>query len=217
MKIITDTLHIILHQAEKESIISSHWIWIYLILLLLIAAFLITNKSKVKELISRIRPKEYKINIPGFSLEGSIQYNTLDQEVAWKIYVELVTRVSGSGLQEQTGILREALNSLYILFGALRETLKNSGSELAKDPPKGKTFTIASLLILILNVHLRPFLSKWHPLLEDYEHTRESTISQYGHEKKWELNNEFRLELFKLKEGLQVYTDILKNIAKGGV
>jgi hypothetical protein len=48
-------------------------------------------------------------------------------KAAWELYVELVTRISIVELQPEQGLLREALSSLYSLFGTTREILRKYG------------------------------------------------------------------------------------------
>src|SRR4029077_6345619 len=85
----------------------------------------------------------------------------------WRFFVELVTRVSTQSLGAQEGILREALKSLYDLYSLAR-------GELASSPPAALPFTDISArayVIDILNKELRPFLSRWHPLLSAWDKT----------------------------------------------
>ena len=51
----------------------------------------------------------------------------VERTAAWKLYVELNTRIATQPLDESDGVLREALSSLYAVFGITRETLKEAG------------------------------------------------------------------------------------------
>lgn len=46
---------------------------------------------------------------------------------AWALYIELKTRITTQALNDDQGLLREALNSLYSLFGSTREILIGLG------------------------------------------------------------------------------------------
>lgn len=85
--------------------------------------------------------------------------------MAWKIFVETVTRVSTQPLAEHAGLLREAMTSLYGLFQVVREILKDT----LPSPAQGKAPTVEQLAITMLNLELRPFLSRWHPQLRQWE------------------------------------------------
>jgi hypothetical protein len=113
-----------------------------------------------------IRLTEITVSVPQFSkLQFAITKGS--RHVAWQLFVEAVTRTSSQPLDSETGRLREALTSLYGLFAATREILKKSqpSQQTGKDP------TVEHLAIALLNVELRPFLSRWHPSLRDWERT----------------------------------------------
>ena len=105
--------------------------------------------------------------------------------------MELITRVSVINLGPDEGLLRESLSSLYSLFSTTREILRKYGPAVAK--PKGEDgLSFGLLAVTVLNTVLRPILSKWHPLLEDYEATKRSGISTIDFERKWERAAELR-------------------------
>jgi len=54
---------------------------------------------------------------------------------------------------------------LYGLFATTRDVLKGSRPSL---PVSGEP-TVEHLAVIMLNSHLRPFLSKWQPRLREYE------------------------------------------------
>ncbi len=204
-----DTLKIVVFEAHETGNSYSYIGWICLgIIIILFAVWIIWKKWN-------IRPKEYEIDISAFKIKGDISYFSKDQEIAWKIYIELITRISSNDLEENSGILREALSSLHEAFKALRDILKNSSVELAKQPTKLDSLTVLSLTLIIMNLNLRPFLSKWHPLLLEWESKKANEDSQYHHESTWSYNTEFRNDLKKLREGLSEYIYSLKSIAEG--
>jgi hypothetical protein len=87
------------------------------------------------------------------------------KRVAWKLFVETMTRVSTQPLEQEEGLLREAMSSLYGLFEMVRETLKETLPSTADDGAP----TVEQLAITMLNLELRPFLSRWHPALRRWE------------------------------------------------
>jgi hypothetical protein len=68
-------------------------------------------------------------------------------------------------------------------------------------------------LQLLLNNGLRPFLSKWHLLLQNWEVQRSEEVSTQVHEKAWELDPELRKELETLRKNLEKYAQALANIS----
>jgi hypothetical protein len=107
---------------------------------------------------------EVKITVPQVS-ELTFVVNNDARQVAWKLYIETVTRVSTQSLADQEGSVREALTSLYGLFATTRDILKASRPSV---PVSGDP-TVEFLAITMLNRELRPLLSKWHPQLREYE------------------------------------------------
>lgn len=134
------------------------------------------------------------------------------QNAAWEMYVELVTRISMQPLKDDEGVLREALSSLYSLFAETRRILKQHGPGVARQLAKD-SITFAHLAIAVLNVVLRPVLSKWHPLLQDWESRRPATTSPAEHERAWSEAAALRKEIAKVRENLTVYANLLAEAA----
>src|SRR5207244_6175375 len=108
-------------------------------------------------------------------VEGTWEPDQAERDAAWEMYVELVTRISVAPLAPDEGLLREALSSLYTVFGTTRAILRKYGPSVAR--PKGEgTLSLGHLAVAILNRVLRPVLAKWHPMLLHYEATREPSV-----------------------------------------
>src|SRR3954454_6461879 len=87
------------------------------------------------------RRKQFKVslNLP-FGLGGVEQTwepNDAERRAAWELYVELATRVATVSLPADAGLQREALTSLYALFGVTREILRRYGPEVAQPKDTG--------------------------------------------------------------------------------
>ena len=110
------------------------------------------------------RLTEVRITVPQLS-ELTFVVNNDAQQVSWQLFVESVTRISTQQLNDDEGLIREALTSLYGLFATTRDILK------ASRPSTGREgLTVESLAVTLLNREIRPFLSKWHPILREFEH-----------------------------------------------
>jgi hypothetical protein len=105
--------------------------------------------------------KKVAVSLP-FGL-GSAEWEAdpTQRRAAWALYVELVTRVAVQELADDAGLVREAMNSLYTLFGTTREILRAAGPDVGASRE-----SVGGLSIAVLNQGLRPFLSKWHPILQ---------------------------------------------------
>lgn len=128
-----------------------------------------------------------------------------EQQTAWAIYVELVTRISVEPLPNDQGLDREALTSLYELFKATREILKSAGPRVGAE-----SGSVGNVALGVLKRGLRPFLQEWHPELLDWEAQREATVSKRAHERNWPRHQEFRTALAGLQEQLRLYSNVLR-------
>jgi hypothetical protein len=145
-------------------------------------------------------------------VEGTWEPDERERKAAWELYVELVTRIAVAELQPHEGSLREALSSLHSLFGTTRTILRTYGPGIAQ--PKGNDhLSFGYLAVTILNVSLRPVLARWHPLLLDYEHTKEALVSPLEHERRWEQGEELRRVLNEVRGVLIDYANLLAQVA----
>ena len=166
-------------------------------------------------LTDRISLKDisFKLGLPGVGeVSGSWQPDLNECAAAWEMYVELVTRISVADLGPDDGLLREALNSLYALFGITRGILRAHGPVIAQ--PKGNgSLSFGYLAVAILNTVLRPVLAHWHPILLDYEARRPAATSSVDWERAWEHNAVFRATLAERRATLVTYADLLAHVA----
>jgi hypothetical protein len=147
-------------------------------------------------------------------LSGTWEPDRAERDAAWELYVELVTRVSVAPLEPGQGILREALNSLYELFGVTREILRKYGPAVGRAPRKPGQYRFGHLAVWMLNAALRPVLTKWHPRLEDWEAVRPEQRSISEHEAAWDAAQELRQELEALRQLLFRYAEILAQVSE---
>ena len=77
-----------------------------------------------------------------------------DREAAWKLYIELLTRITTQALPTEAGDEQTALESIHSLFKTTRQVLKEQGLDCIE-------FT--KIAIVVLNQVVRPFTAKWHP------------------------------------------------------
>lgn len=148
--------------------------------------------------------KQVTVNLP-FGIGGaSWEADPTERNAAWELYVELVTRVAVQSLHPQEGLVREAMNSLYSLFGSTREILRQAGPNVGASHD-----SVGGIAIAVLNNGLRPFLSKWHPLLQEWEEKQPNGVSPQVHEKGWAMEMTVRGELDVLRSGLEQYAEAL--------
>lgn len=87
----------------------------------------------------------------------------VQRRVAWRLFVEITTRIAARPMRDDEGDNGVALKSLYDLFQLTRKAI----SEM-EPTPVASGDTIETFALDMLNSDLRPFLSKWHPLWETF-------------------------------------------------
>lgn len=126
-------------------------------------------------------------------LEANISLEDGDREAAWKLYVELLTRITTQALPTGSGDEKSALDSIYSLFKTTRKVLKEQGKDCVE-------FT--KLAVIVLNQVVRPFTAEWHPkmLAGAFECKSECDV--------------FREELKALQRELRKYSRALADLAE---
>ena len=132
----------------------------------------------------------------------------VERIAAWKLYVELNTRIATQVLRDSEGTLREAMSSLHKLFEVTRQILKEAGPAVGIERE-----SLGFYAMEILNQVLRPFLSKWHPEYLAWEERRDPNMSTVEHERTWPRVSAFRRELESVAIKLRIYSDALAKIA----
>jgi hypothetical protein len=167
---------------------------------------MVSIPSKIVEIV-------VELGIPNIGkITGTWKADAAEQEAAWELYIELVTRVPVAELHAEEGSLREALSSLYALFTITRDILRRHGPSIARSK-NGSDLSFGYLAIAVLNHVLRPILATWHPLLLEYEHTRNPSISAAEYERRWEKAAELRQALQDARGILLNYTNLLAQVA----
>ena len=133
-----------------------------------------------------------EININAGIANIKFKFSDEDENAAWELYIEMLTRIVTQPLPQDFGDEKTALESVYALFPITREILRRKGRE---------TINFSKVAILILNQIVRPFTAKWH---------RFSLESGFGDKMK---KKEFRRELEALREKLCKYNRMLAEIA----
>lgn len=92
-----------------------------------------------------------------------LEYNRKDQEVAYKIWVELSTRKIGLEYDVDNDIIHEVYNSWYSFFSTTRDLLKEIPASCLSH-----SNTLINLSCDVLNEGLRPHLTKWQARYRDW-------------------------------------------------
>lgn len=150
------------------------------------------------------RLRTLSLNLP-FGL-GGVEIN-VDQTVAhaaWDLYVEFATRVTVRPLAAGEGSARQAMDSLYTLFGVTREVLRGAGPGVADGPD-----ALGPVAIRVLNDGLRPFLTRWHPALAAFERAHPDGYADGD----WPGRADFDAELAAVQRQVADYIGVLAEVA----
>ena len=132
-----------------------------------------------------------------------------ETNAAWSLYIELSTRIGVQPFAPGYSSVREALSSVYAMFGETRRILSSSGPRVARDEE-----SFAPLALGFLNFGLRPFLNKWHQELKSYEISIGiEHVADPQYEAKWPKFQEFIEDLEELKANLDNYCTQLLTIS----
>lgn len=145
---------------------------------------------KYQDLFENWGLKSIKLNLK--FMEAEFVAEPEDQDAAWEMYVELITRIVTQDLEINGGDEESALDSVYSLFDTTRIILKQKGR-------KCKSFT--KIAVIILNQIIRPFTAKWH------------NEKQKGAFQNLDKCIEFRNELKELQIKMKNYAALLASIA----
>ena len=149
-----------------------------------------SRKMKLRGLLNRYGFENIKLNVG--LVKADIRITDVSRNAAWELYVEMLTRIVTQPLPSEDGDDKTALESVYSLFPATRETLRRYGPEAVE---------FGKIAIPILNQQVRPFTAKWHRL---------SLRGAFDDDAR---RREFREELEVIQEKLRNYNRMLAEIA----
>jgi hypothetical protein len=143
-----------------------------------------------------------------FKLSTEWTEDPRQRDAAWALYVEYGTRISTQALDIDDGLIAEALDSLHALFGVTREVLREEGPVVGAGQG-----SVGGIAMTVLNKALRPFLSRWHPRLAEWQATHGKEGGPRAVERQWPDEIKCRAELAKLSSGMVAYANALARIA----
>jgi len=132
------------------------------------------------------------LKIKAHFLEMEWKPQDVDQDAAWELYIELLTRITTQYLPPEHGDEKTALDSVHRIFDLTREVIKRKGRHCME-------FT--KIAVVVLNQIIRPFTARWHRL--SIQGAFEDTAQC----------EQFRNELSSLQAALRTYTKMLADMA----
>lgn len=138
-------------------------------------------------------------------------YNKKDQEIAYKLWIELSTRKIGFLFDKEHDVITEVYNSWYEFFKIARELLK--------DIPLSRLFYSNDLIELtekVLNKGLRPHLTTWQAKYRKW-YEKESVTNNEDTpqelQRKYPHYDELVDDLIKTNKRMIEYKNLMKKIA----
>ena len=141
-----------------------------------------------------------------------ISYSKKDQEIAYKIWVELSTRKIGLRFDKENDVIKEVYDSWYTFFETARELLKDiPGNRI---PYSGD---LIELTEKVLNIGLRPHLTKWQAKYRRWyeEELKRDSGTPQDIQKKYPEYNALVEDLLETNEKMIEYKKLMKRIAFG--
>ena len=177
-----------------------------IILLVSIYLFYKCNKRFVKSL--EVNKIELGLKGPNISL----QINKKNQEIAYKLWVELNTRKIGLEYQEDD-VIEEVYNSWYNFFKIAREILKELPATKIQD-----SYKLVELTLDILNLGLRPHLTKWQARFRQWylqEKENNPNVTPQEIQKRYPQYEELIKDLLNTNQNMMTYTNLMKKLVFG--
>ena len=150
-----------------------------------------------------------RLRLPGIvDISGTWEPNESEIMAAWELYVEMATRTPLGGYSPHEGSIREALTSLHSLFNTTRAILRQHGPSVAR-PKSGVEMSFGYFAISMLNLVLRPLLTKWHPRLRKWERQNPDLDEHV-----WSDRCDFWEDLNEAARQLREYADLFAEVAE---
>ncbi len=141
----------------------------------------------------------------------TLKLNRKDQEIAYKLWVELNTRKIGLEFDKDYDVIIEVYDSWYNFFGIARELLKEMPCEKLKHNE-----SLVVLTIEVLNLGLRPHLTQWQAKFRkwyDIECKNNENLSPQTIQKRYSEYNLLLTDLIETNNRMINYRNIMKEIA----
>ncbi|MGD9753175.1 MAG: hypothetical protein AB7W59_19455 [Acidimicrobiia bacterium] len=134
-----------------------------------------------------------------------------ERAAAYELLVEFGSRTITAPLAPSEGSIREALSSIYAMFGITREVLRRHGLPASKGA--AGNLSLAVVAMRVLNEGFRPVLSRWHVELAAHEQRRTADIDAVEWERSWPAAAACRGDLIALRMRARAYIETLAQIA----
>lgn len=143
-------------ELESWNIIVVKLNWLAVIILLIVLLVLCIIFKKCMKLVNKYSVTINEVNLGIGNSSIKLSYSKKDQEIAYKLWVELSTRKIGLPFDRENDVIKEVYDSWYSFFKIARELLKEI--PLSRIPYSSD---LIQLTEKVLNMGLRPHLTMW--------------------------------------------------------
>lgn len=146
----------------------------------------------------------------------SFKPNLRDQEIAYKIWVELSTRKIGLPIDLEHDVIAEVYDSWHTFFSITRELIKDIPVSKVKHE---STRQIITLSIRVLNEGLRPHLTKWQARFRRWYdlqlETAKDDIDPQSVQAKYPKFADLKTDLEIVNKRLMIYREKMRELVLG--
>lgn len=185
-----------------------------LIVLFFIILVYFLYKLILKKLRKKFKIVDMNINIANIG-NVSIELNKDISKIAHKAWIEIMTRKVGLVFEEEKDVIVEVYNSWYVLFGIIRELLK----EIEPKKKDKNMQVLEDILIKVLNDGLRPHLTNWQAKFrrwydKEIQDTNNIELSPQEIQKKYDKYDELILDLKEVNRQMVQFAGELKKLTQ---
>lgn len=165
------------------------------------------------------RSKNFEIDTAEIGIGShkiSFRPNLKDQEIAYKIWVELSTRKIGLPIDLNHDVISEVYDSWHNFFSITRELIKDIPVSKVKNSSTRKIITLS---ISVLNEGLRPHLTTWQARFRHwYDLQLQSAggdVDPQSIQIKYPKFSELKKDLESVNKGLMIYREKMRELVLG--
>ena len=186
----------------------SPWVWV--LVLLLIAAFVIWRRLAIQHHVV-----EVNINLGGIGCM-KICPTWEDIQIAHQIWTELVTRKAAIPLDPENDVIAEIYDSWYALFQRTRQLIGDIPGKCIRR--EKSTQQLVKIATDSLNLGLRPHLTKWQARYRNWWRNADEalkTSTPQEHQKKFPQYDQLVTEMLEVNKQMIDYASQLQKLVKG--
>lgn len=203
-------MNIINIELENWSTLVLEFNWIAVIGLLILLWGVSCLIKKCTNFLNKKSITVDEVNLGIGNSSVKLSYSKKDQEIAYKIWVELSTRKIGLHYDEENDVIKEVYDSWYKFFETTRELLK--------EIPANRIMYSGDLIELtekVLNIGLRPHLTRWQAKYRKWydEALKNNSASPQEIQKEYPEYSMLVEDLLETNERMIEYKKLMKEIA----